>query len=353
MDSGDRPITVAGSASPAASGSMSHSGDSGKSVSFLVPPKHSVISSKSTHHGSDESLPSVFANSPTGLNPLSSIANQEAISSKPEYPGKSDIPRDTVHALEHQAEKMDVDLTPSVDNPEEAKRKSLYNSRFGQHRDTSVMSFDSTSSEGPRRPSLNSAYASSSNVSRSRSRQDALLNGIGRPTPISKTHEPPRESTLFTKDGLSPIATVLEGMRTQRMSLVQSLRQYIFVHRGELCARVTLRCRLTIAIIQGYLDIIDDEKRHERATSESNDDTHQKRRASPTELVPEAVTAEVGGANLSKRPSFKKMRPARPLPDLKMREGTPTVPEGVVVDTPSDESPNLGFGKSSEKASGQ
>jgi protein tyrosine phosphatase len=32
----------------------------------------------------------------------------------------------------------------------------------------------------------------------------------------------------------NPVLEVLEGMRVQRMSLVQSLRQFVFVHKGTL-----------------------------------------------------------------------------------------------------------------------
>lgn len=46
-----------------------------------------------------------------------------------------------------------------------------------------------------------------------------------------------------------PVRRVIEDMREQRMSLCQSLRQYVFVHR---------------AIIEGALDIIDEEKRQEQ-----------------------------------------------------------------------------------------
>jgi hypothetical protein len=52
--------------------------------------------------------------------------------------------------------------------------------------------------------------------------------------PITKSHERHRPPSPVTEtNGLSPVAIVLEGMRMQRMSLVQSLRQYLYVHRGE------------------------------------------------------------------------------------------------------------------------
>jgi protein tyrosine phosphatase len=43
----------------------------------------------------------------------------------------------------------------------------------------------------------------------------------------------------------NPVLEVLEGIRVQRMSLVQSLRQFVFVHRGQsslLCSSVLLMC---------------------------------------------------------------------------------------------------------------
>ena len=54
------------------------------------------------------------------------------------------------------------------------------------------------------------------------------------PKPVTMScdrHRTP--SPIEASEGLSPVALVLEGMRKQRMSLVQSLRQYLFVHRGE------------------------------------------------------------------------------------------------------------------------
>jgi protein tyrosine phosphatase len=37
-----------------------------------------------------------------------------------------------------------------------------------------------------------------------------------------------------------PVLEVLEGIRVQRMSLVQSLRQFVFVHRGQSFSLFTL-----------------------------------------------------------------------------------------------------------------
>ena len=130
-----------------------------------------------------------------------------------------------------------------------------------------------------------------------------------------------------------PIRRVVEDMREQRMSLCQSLRQYVFVHR---------------AIIEGALMIVDEENRREaeergelvhshakgsagtdgehsrkRSAPDESDEGQMaeleidtahlgvgtrspgraKRGASPTELLKEGLD---GGVLLTKRPSLKK-----------------------------------------------
>ncbi|KAJ2984794.1 hypothetical protein NUW54_g10374 [Trametes sanguinea] len=67
-----------------------------------------------------------------------------------------------------------------------------------------------------------------------------------------KLHDDSSPPLLSTYD--EPIRRVIEDMREQRMSLCQSLRQYVFVHR---------------AIIEGALMIVDEEKRRERRRKRS------------------------------------------------------------------------------------
>jgi len=134
-----------------------------------------------------------------------------------------------------------------------------------------------------------------------------------------------------------PIRTVVEDIREQRMSLCQSLRQYVFVHR---------------AIIEGALRLVDEEKKlypedserdrgrsdterhtirkdvaptshllspapthaatmpqgmpHRLATLQSSPTKH-KRLASPTELIKEG---KEGQLRLAKRPSMKRKAPS-------------------------------------------
>ncbi|KAH7345071.1 hypothetical protein B0J17DRAFT_712685 [Rhizoctonia solani] len=82
-----------------------------------------------------------------------------------------------------------------------------------------------------------------------------------------------------------PIREVLEDMREQRMSLCQSLRQYVFVHR---------------AVVEGVLALVDESKKRQ---GESNSGIGAKRHASPTELV--KVDKAGSRAQIKKRPSFR------------------------------------------------
>jgi hypothetical protein len=123
------------------------------------------------------------------------------------------------------------------------------------------------------------------------------------PRPLHKDITPPNLTSFE-----DPIWEVVQDMREQRMSLCQTLRQYVFVHA---------------AIIEGALMVLDDEKMVKnglaipvpRTTSPTSSlrslvssDTaslaaFNKRGASPTELLKENKAGEV---MLSKRPSVKR-----------------------------------------------
>lgn len=207
-------------------------------------------------------------------------------------------------------EEMDVRMrTPSPESPD-------LHERFTKHRGSAV-SVDSDA-EPPKRPGLISPYISEEKVPHQHDQRKDL------PTPptITKSHRRHRDPTPLSQMD-NPVPSILESMRIQRMSLVQSLRQYVFVHR---------------AIITWYLMMLDAENGDPSDPSDfsaspsasasrastaplstttatsvtGEDDTHQKRRASPTELRPEipAATEKVpaGNTGLAKRASFKKMR---------------------------------------------
>ncbi|BEI98530.1 hypothetical protein CcaverHIS631_0308290 [Cutaneotrichosporon cavernicola] len=141
-----------------------------------------------------------------------------------------------------------------------------------------------------------------------------------KPRPITQSHKRHRVTTPLSSLK-EPILEVLQGMRAQRMSLVQSLRQYLFVHR---------------AIIARYLELVDEDARRRSSGSDTqsvlsrtsvvtaatsvsatDDDSHIKRKPSSADLQPEVDTrlhsvADLrlsdGATNLAKRASFKKRR---------------------------------------------
>jgi len=120
------------------------------------------------------------------------------------------------------------------------------------------------------------------------------------PRPLHADISPPALSTYE-----EPVWQVVHDMREQRMSLCQSLRQYVFVHA---------------AVIEGALMIVDEEREvlengsttstgtglsaesSTNAGSQTNL-TPSKRGASPTELLKKDKKGEV---SLAKRPSMKR-----------------------------------------------
>ncbi|OCF74348.1 hypothetical protein I204_04719 [Kwoniella mangroviensis CBS 8886] len=303
--------------------------DSGKAVSFLSPPVSGTALSDSSQPilTSSPSPLTTTVTAPTPpFQPLTAAALAENSSNQA------------------QEEKMEIDVPTEPRGPPRDEK-------FFQHRGSISTSthFSSEAGGDTRRPSLASTKHSSDMLP-----PDAISRNNGKdanaPMPIIRSDIRHRTPTPISEIE-DPVASVLEGMRVQRMSLVQSLRQYLFVHR---------------AIIHNYLHILDEENETLGTQSKSpsasvsggmgkmgltpaksnstsgststipsvgtvgtDEDMHSKRRASPTELEIESLSSKGGldehgknltrtlgeidsttSSGLSKRPSFKKMRPA-------------------------------------------
>jgi hypothetical protein len=177
-------------------------------------------------------------------------------------------------------------------------------------------------SDPPRVHGKSNAYSQSQSQARSQSQSHStshLKSQSQSPSAFDYTlprrlhdskHSPPMLSTLD-----EPIRRVVEDMREQRMSLCQSLRQYVFVHR---------------TVIEGALQLVDEERKaygdawmdvdvESGASGGQSSSSSQaalgdagilgaspgkgKRRPSPTELPKEDKKGEL---RLAKRPSLKR-----------------------------------------------
>jgi hypothetical protein len=131
-------------------------------------------------------------------------------------------------------ESMDVDQPGALPIPD-ASPASTIGSQFTEFREGRRDSVDSTGygfATESKRPSFFSNNSHDSGVTAGSLPIDAEhLNG---PLPMSTSHGRAREPSPISELD-DPVQSVLEGMRVQRMSLCQSLRQYLFVYRGEFC----------------------------------------------------------------------------------------------------------------------
>lgn len=183
------------------------------------------------------------------LNPFSADQPGSALVTSPGAIALSPGSQAGNNALSPKPESMDVDAQGALPIPAAAAPKVSEGaaSQFTEFREGRR---DSIDSNGPgfvaehKRPSLNSAGSNDSNATGgslpaecvfdilsshvlTSARNDILQD----PLPLSNSHGVARQPSPINEMD-DPIQTVLEGMRVQRMSLCQSLRQYLFVYRG-------------------------------------------------------------------------------------------------------------------------
>ncbi|KAI0762248.1 hypothetical protein C8Q74DRAFT_137813 [Fomes fomentarius] len=119
------------------------------------------------------------------------------------------------------------------------------------------------------------------------------LSGLKEPRRLHDNSSPPLLSTYD-----EPIRRVVEDMREQRMSLCQSLRQYVFVHR---------------AIIEGALMIVDEENRRE-----AEERKQVPERAVDVDVgVDDKASGRTSSANTDRTDSGANLGHALPLPEAR------------------------------------
>ncbi|KAI0770943.1 hypothetical protein BD413DRAFT_613474 [Trametes elegans] len=154
-------------------------------------------------------------------------------------------------------------------------RPSISSRRLNSWRSEVQSSDSARATDGPS-PALSAKPSQTSSSSTARSASEATAR-TGPPSPTlkepRKLHDDSSPPLLSTYD--EPIKRVIEDMREQRMSLCQSLRQYVFVHR---------------AIIEGALMIVDEEKKR-KADEETKQGT-QGSEAPQVQINPEPSTSK-------------------------------------------------------------
>ncbi|KAI0329170.1 hypothetical protein GY45DRAFT_919655 [Cubamyces sp. BRFM 1775] len=166
-----------------------------------------------------------------------------------------------------EAEPQGAHTTPS--RPSMTSQSHRLNSWRSEVHSSDMSRMVDESASPPSRPSQSSSTESTKTATETNTRPGLPSPDYKEPRKLHDDTSPPLLSTYD-----EPIRQVIEDMRQQRMSLCQSLRQYVFVHR---------------AIIEGALMIVDEEKRREAEEEE------ELRRARETQsnLVPPAEERKI------------------------------------------------------------
>ena len=267
---GDYPLAFA---SGSATGSSS-----GSDLNPAVRPRKSVMTQQSESQMTDVSIGGHRKLSPPASIGSSSDSNYRArtastpgtLSSSPAPPPPSTYPSPSpkrLHQRHRQSEEVTGRLSSPLGSSEGYSTGALSTFGLANQGETTaasslLSSHNRTSDEGsasakdrehsPRAPSDRESGARHDADSVSRSPpSETIENTRSRPFDYADPRAifdddetPPLLSTFG-----EPIRRILEDMREQRMSLCQSLRQYVFVHR---------------AIIEGSLMIVDEEKERKR-----------------------------------------------------------------------------------------